>query len=221
MTWRDAVNGVPQTLTGYEPRRVRTASPLREPPARASGSVSAPAPAPAPAIRFPEDYDDEARELITAVKPCTMTSPERLNALTLAVRQVIRHDELFARLARRSGVETPAPVVYERACADLLVLLEDGGRVLPGDHFDFYRHIAACPRRNRPRGAELPAGLVAYAAHLALRGEKRHFAPTRRVRAEQLRSAGFSRTVRADTFLCQLQFHQAPQLPFPGSVLHQ
>ncbi|MGW8376792.1 TylF/MycF/NovP-related O-methyltransferase [Streptomyces sp. ODS28] len=88
MNWRNAVNGAMRGLTGYElrrppPDRPRAPAPAAPPPAAA---VTAPPP---PA--FPEDYDEEARRIITEVKPYTMTSPERLNALILAVRHVHRH----------------------------------------------------------------------------------------------------------------------------------
>lgn len=51
----------------------------------------APKPKPKPAA-LPADYDDEAKEIIRAVKPFTMTSPERLNAFILATRHVVRHN---------------------------------------------------------------------------------------------------------------------------------
>ncbi|WP_203687355.1 TylF/MycF/NovP-related O-methyltransferase [Streptomyces sp. SID14515] len=107
MAWRNAVNGVLQQLTGYQLRRVtvpaaRTAS---AGPAAASAAAPAVAPAPAhvppaaakpkarkPSPAFPQDYDDEAKDIIRAVKPYSMTSPERLNAFILATRYIARHD---------------------------------------------------------------------------------------------------------------------------------
>ncbi|WP_411079390.1 TylF/MycF/NovP-related O-methyltransferase [Streptomyces sp. cmx-18-6] len=107
MAWRNAVNGVLQQLTGYQLRRVtvpaaRTA-PADPPPAPASTPVvtEAPDPKPQPTAKkppakkspaFPEDYDDEAKDIIRAVKPYSMTSPERLNAFILATRYIARHD---------------------------------------------------------------------------------------------------------------------------------
>ncbi|MFC9175377.1 TylF/MycF/NovP-related O-methyltransferase [Streptomyces sp. NPDC057107] len=106
MAWRNAVNGVLQQLTGYQLRRV-TVPAARTAPAE-SLAASTPAPAPpkpeakgpeaekSPAKKsspaFPEDYDDEARDIIRAVKPYSMTSPERLNAFILATRYIARHD---------------------------------------------------------------------------------------------------------------------------------
>ncbi|MFJ1589662.1 TylF/MycF/NovP-related O-methyltransferase [Kitasatospora albolonga] len=113
MAWRNAVNGVLQQLTGYQLRRVtvpaaRTApadpapapaptaatAPETEPKAPVKAPVKTPAKTPVkkPALAFPEDYDDEAREIIRAVKPYTMTSPERLNAFILATRYIARHN---------------------------------------------------------------------------------------------------------------------------------
>ncbi|MFB8218963.1 TylF/MycF/NovP-related O-methyltransferase [Streptomyces anulatus] len=104
MAWRNAVNGVLQQLTGYQLRRVtvpaaRTA-PAGPAPAPAAAPASAPAPVaqPKPAAKkkpapaFPADYDDEAKEIIRAVKPYSMTSPERLNAFILATRHIVRHN---------------------------------------------------------------------------------------------------------------------------------
>ncbi|MEU3834885.1 TylF/MycF/NovP-related O-methyltransferase [Streptomyces microflavus] len=111
MAWRNAVNGVLQQLTGYQLRRV-TVPAARTAPAE-SLAASAPAPAPPkqeaeegqakkpetrkspakkPSPAFPEDYDDEARDIIRAVKPYSMTSPERLNAFILATRYIARHN---------------------------------------------------------------------------------------------------------------------------------
>ncbi|MEU1124254.1 TylF/MycF/NovP-related O-methyltransferase [Streptomyces sp. NPDC005899] len=103
MAWRNAVNGVLQQLTGYQLRRATVPAPRVSP----AGKAEQPAPSarqpepgepaagkrPAEARKpqFPADYDDEAKDIIRAVKPYTMTSPERLNAFVLATRHVVRH----------------------------------------------------------------------------------------------------------------------------------
>ncbi|MFE9459458.1 TylF/MycF/NovP-related O-methyltransferase [Streptomyces californicus] len=100
MAWRNAVNGVLQQLTGYQLRRVTVPAARTAPAVPASAPDAAPAaPAPAakpkakkPALAFPADYDDEAKDVIRAVKPYSMTSPERLNAFILATRYIARHD---------------------------------------------------------------------------------------------------------------------------------
>lgn len=81
MAWRNAVNGVLQQFTGYQLRRVPLPAPRPAPVG----------PAVAKAPQLPADYDDEAKDIIRAVKPYTMTSPERLNAFILATRHVVRH----------------------------------------------------------------------------------------------------------------------------------
>ncbi|WP_170994629.1 TylF/MycF/NovP-related O-methyltransferase [Streptomyces sp. BPSDS2] len=107
MAWRNAVNGVLQQLTGYQLRRVTVPAARTAPAGPAAASAAAPAAAPAPAHvppaaakpkarkpapAFPEDYDDEAKDIIRAVKPYSMTSPERLNAFILATRHIARHN---------------------------------------------------------------------------------------------------------------------------------
>ncbi|MFF0508011.1 TylF/MycF/NovP-related O-methyltransferase [Streptomyces fimicarius] len=105
MAWRNAVNGVLQQLTGYQLRRVTVPAARTAPAGPATAAAAAPAGAPAhvppaaakPKARktvpaFPEDYDDEAKEIIRAVKPYSMTSPERLNAFILATRHIARHN---------------------------------------------------------------------------------------------------------------------------------
>ena len=59
------------------------------PPPPAKPQPSRPRPKP---LSFPDDYDEEAKEIIRAVKPYTMTSHEKLNALIYAVRYVVRHN---------------------------------------------------------------------------------------------------------------------------------
>ncbi len=97
MVWRNAVNGVLQQLTGYQLRRVPVPGQRPRPGARPAASVPAPAPKPQAGpkpkvLELPADYDDGAKEIIRAVKPYSMTSPERLNAFILATRHVVKHD---------------------------------------------------------------------------------------------------------------------------------
>jgi O-methyltransferase len=97
MAWRNAVNGVLQQLTGYQLRRATLPAP-RSAPTGPPAAVPKPPAAPAggtvgkKAPQFPADYDDEAKDVIRAVKPYTMTSPERLNAFVLATRHIVRHN---------------------------------------------------------------------------------------------------------------------------------
>ncbi|MFJ4936061.1 TylF/MycF/NovP-related O-methyltransferase [Streptomyces pseudovenezuelae] len=69
MSWTGAVNARLRRVTGFEVHRVsRSAVP-----------------------DYPADYDEEAKAVITAVRPYSMTPPERVNALILATRYVVRH----------------------------------------------------------------------------------------------------------------------------------
>jgi O-methyltransferase len=90
MSWRRTANSWLRRLTGYEIRRYRP--PAARPVKPVKAPPPAPQPKPAPDIAFPLDYDEPAKKVIRAVKPFTMTSPEKLNALIYAVRHVVRHE---------------------------------------------------------------------------------------------------------------------------------
>jgi O-methyltransferase len=77
MPWRTAVNAGLSKATGYtivKAERLR-----RPPPARRKRGL-------------PRHYDDEARGIIRAVKPWTMTAHEKLYALIVATRHVADRD---------------------------------------------------------------------------------------------------------------------------------
>lgn len=86
-----------RSVTGYELRRVQkrpgTGGQQASAPARPATAQPKPAPKPAPQPKqeFPHDYDDAVKATIRAVKPYTMTSPEKLNALIHSVRYVVRN----------------------------------------------------------------------------------------------------------------------------------
>ncbi|MFD9543009.1 TylF/MycF/NovP-related O-methyltransferase [Streptomyces sp. NPDC060022] len=143
MAWRNAVNGVLQQLTGYQLRRAAVPAPRSAPapttgtadrqpvataPAEQSAaeqSAAAKKPAAKAAPRFPADYDDEAKDIIRAVKPYTMTSPERLNAFVLATRHIVKHDipgDIVECGVWRGG--------SMQACAKTLLSLGETGRDL-------------------------------------------------------------------------------------------
>jgi hypothetical protein len=78
----DRINRTLRRLTGYQLTR-HVPAPARKPPRR---------PKPArPADDFPQDFDDEAKAIIRAVRPFTMTSADKLFALIAATRYVARH----------------------------------------------------------------------------------------------------------------------------------
>ena len=87
MNRREQVNRTLRRLTGYQIVRAR--------PARAGAATRPRAKPPKPpkprTERLPADYDAEAKRVIRAVRPFTMTSAEKLFALILATRYVTRH----------------------------------------------------------------------------------------------------------------------------------
>ncbi|MET7369854.1 TylF/MycF/NovP-related O-methyltransferase [Streptomyces sp. NPDC005566] len=145
MAWRNAVNGVLQQLTGYQLRRATVPAPRSAPaptagtadrqpvatdrPAADVAAADVPAapkkPVAKAAPRLPADYDDEAKDIIRAVKPYTMTSPERLNAFVLATRHIVKHDipgDIVECGVWRGG--------SMQACAKTLLSLGETGRDL-------------------------------------------------------------------------------------------
>ncbi|MFE4452296.1 TylF/MycF/NovP-related O-methyltransferase [Streptomyces sp. NPDC056796] len=126
MAWRNAVNGVLQQLTGYQLRRATVPAPRSAPEAAPAPEAVKPAAVkPAAKPQFPADYDDEAKDIIRAVKPYTMTSPERLNAFVLATRHIVRHsipgDIVECGVWRGGSMQ---------ACARTLLTLGETGRDL-------------------------------------------------------------------------------------------
>lgn len=81
MGWKNSTNDSLRRLTGYE---------LRKPVPRPKPKPKA-KPKPKPGPSFPKDYDEQAIATIKAVKPFTMTSPEKLNGLIQAVRYITAH----------------------------------------------------------------------------------------------------------------------------------
>jgi O-methyltransferase len=92
--FRNAINRLLRAVTGYELRRVPHGKAAggqgAKVPARSQPAVEA-EPKPEPEMKLPHDYDQAAKNIIRSVKPRTMTSPERLNALIYAVRYIARH----------------------------------------------------------------------------------------------------------------------------------
>jgi O-methyltransferase len=86
VTWRDKVNTGLARMTGYELARPTTGQ--HSAPSKRAGTGK---PAAKSKAAMPRDYDAEAVRTIAAVQPWTMTSPEKLNALILAVRHVVKH----------------------------------------------------------------------------------------------------------------------------------
>jgi hypothetical protein len=78
MSWRRSANAWLDTMTGYQLVRAESLRALRARPQK-------------PRRQLPAHYDDEARRIIARVRPRTMTAHEKLFALILATRHVVRH----------------------------------------------------------------------------------------------------------------------------------
>ena len=89
MGLKELVNAGLTRATGYRLVRAPAANGRAERPAPAP-PPSKPAPS-RPPKEFPADYDDEAKDVIRAVRPFTMTADDKLYALILATRYVSRH----------------------------------------------------------------------------------------------------------------------------------
>ncbi|MGP4043896.1 TylF/MycF/NovP-related O-methyltransferase [Streptomyces sp. 2A115] len=149
MAWRKNVNATLRRLTGHELRRSQPAvSPQRVP--QRSPQRSEPVAAP----KFPADYDDTATEVIRAVSPYTMTSPERLNALILATRYVSRHN--IAGDIVECGVWRGGSM---QAAARTLLSLHDTERHLY--LFDTFEGMPAPTDKDLRRDGESAADLLA------------------------------------------------------------
>jgi O-methyltransferase len=90
MHWKRGVNRALERVTGYHLVSARGRS---TPPKRPAPPVPAPAPSPRTKSepKLPADMDDEAKDIIRAVRPFTMTSADKLYALILATRYVAEH----------------------------------------------------------------------------------------------------------------------------------
>jgi O-methyltransferase len=105
MSWQTSLNSLLSRTVGHQfvtnatveqTRRAQhaAAAASRKPGKAAGAKKAAPKPAakrPAASPTYPTDYDEPAQRIITDVKPWTMTSPEKLYALILATRHVVRH----------------------------------------------------------------------------------------------------------------------------------
>nr|WP_033321807.1 TylF/MycF/NovP-related O-methyltransferase [Streptomyces yerevanensis] len=161
MTWRKNVNATLRRLTGYEIRRPRPvkSSAMSESMSPQTSPRNSPRTSPqrqeaAPGPTFPADYDDTAKDIIRAVSPYTMTSPERLNALILATRYVSRHN--IAGDIVECGVWRGGSM---QAAARTLLSLHDTGRHLY--LFDTFEGMPAPTDKDLRRDGEFAGDLLA------------------------------------------------------------
>jgi O-methyltransferase len=90
---RARINQTLERLTGHVLVQASSIEELRRKAARPKPVARAkPAPKPKPKKKaLPSDYDDEAKEIVRAVRPWTMTGADKVYALIQAVRYVTRH----------------------------------------------------------------------------------------------------------------------------------
>ena len=94
MATKDRINLALERLTGHVLVQASSIEQLRKKAAKANSKPKPAAPKPKPKPKpkaLPSDYDDEAKEIIRAVRPWTMTGPDKMYALIQAVRYVTRH----------------------------------------------------------------------------------------------------------------------------------
>jgi O-methyltransferase len=118
MGWRDVVNRGLAKTTGYRLEKAR-------PPVK---KARRPPP-------FPRFYDDEARAVIRAVRPWTMTSNEKLFALVVAVRYVVDHgvrgDIVECGVWRGGSMQAIARILAARGVTDRELHLFDTFEGMP------------------------------------------------------------------------------------------
>jgi hypothetical protein len=91
---KNRINVALERLTGHVLVQASSIEQLRKKAAKANSKPKPAAPKPKPKPKpkaLPSDYDDEAKEIIRAVRPWTMTGPDKMYALIQAVRYVTRH----------------------------------------------------------------------------------------------------------------------------------
>jgi O-methyltransferase len=100
--WKQTINSALVRTIGYQlerpkpgssqpDRNAKTAARLEAVAKRLEKLAAKPAPV-AAKPGFPDDFDEELRQIIKAVKPFTMTSPDKLHGLITATRYIARHN---------------------------------------------------------------------------------------------------------------------------------
>jgi hypothetical protein len=137
MGWRDVVNRGLKRTTGYRLEKVRPPAPKKRKPRP-----------------LPRYYDEEARAVIRAVRPWTMTSPEKLFALVVAVRYVVDRaipgDIVECGVWRGGSMQAIARLLAARGVTDRELHLFDTFEGMPPPTEDDVR-------RGGPPAAELLA----------------------------------------------------------------
>lgn len=146
MSLKDRVNSGLVRLTGYQLARPPSGGRTREAVARTKNvSQRQPGKSAAPqAPSLPKDYDAEAASIIRAVKPWTMTSPDKLYGLILAVRHVVKHqipgDIVECGVWRGGSMQATARTLLEAGDTSRHLYLFDTFEGMPAPTEEDLRH---------------------------------------------------------------------------------
>jgi O-methyltransferase len=150
MSWQTSLNALLSRTVGHQlvsnatveqARHAKhaAASTAKKPGKPAGANKAAPKPAAsksqAAVPAYPSDYDEPAQRIITDVKPWTMTSPEKLFALILATRHVVRHkipgDVVECGVWRGGSMQAVAKTLLELDATDRDLYLFDTFEGMP------------------------------------------------------------------------------------------
>jgi hypothetical protein len=149
MSWQTSLNSLLSRTVGHQlvsnatveqtRRAKREATTANRHGAPKAAKKAAPKPVAAKrkaaAPTYPTDYDEPAKRIITDVKPWTMTSPEKLYALILATRHVVRHkipgDVVECGVWRGGSMQAVAKTLLELDATDRDLYLFDTFEGMP------------------------------------------------------------------------------------------
>lgn len=141
--WKERVNALLTTTTGYHLQRVEESSATPPPPGMAPGAVKGKAKSTGRGRRFPAHYDENAIRIIERVTPRTMAGMEKLFGLILATRYLAQNsvpgDFVECGVWRGGSMQAAA-----------LALLEEGDTRRELHLFDTYEDVSEPTEKDRP-----------------------------------------------------------------------
>lgn len=162
VSWREQVNRALAGATGYRLVRAASPGPRRVAPRTPAKPSAGPGPRSRPAP-FKRYHDDAARATMTAVKPWTMTSYERIFALIVAVRYVVRHaiagEVVECGVWRGGSMQAVARTLLELGATDRELHLFDTFEGMPPPT-EADRRIRGGPTAQELLASQPPSGLV-------------------------------------------------------------
>lgn len=155
--WREAINKSLTSATGYRFVKAAPPAPTKKPKPKPKRK------------QFRRYYDEQSRATITAVKPWTMTSYERIFALVVAVRYVvdqgIEGDVVECGVWRGGSMQATARTLIEKGAPDRELHLFDTFEGMPPPT-DADRRIEGGPTAEEMLEKQPKTGLVWAIAHL-------------------------------------------------------